>query len=379
MFLTNKPYQQCSRCVMDTSDPEITFDDLGHCNHCTQFLNNTSKRSYQGDKSEKQLRLIVEKIKKDGKGKEYDCVLGISGGIDSCYTAYVLKNLGIRTLLVHMDNGWNAKEAVNNIKHVANKLGFDYKSYVLDWEEFRDLQLAFLKASVVEAETPTDIAILGALHRTAAEFNVKYIISGGNFATEGILPHLWHYNAKDTTFLNAIQKQFGTKKLRKFPSFGALDEIYYKFFKGIKMVYLLNYVPFQKKEAMTILEKELSWTYYGGKHYESMFTGFIQSYYLVKKFDLDYRKATLSTQICTGEVSRDEALKQLQSPPYNMEKVVKEIEYISKKLNITTEELNEIINLQGKTYRDYPNNEKMLNLLYSTYKKWFGKNELTSF
>ena len=200
----------------------------------------------------------MEDIKRDGKGRDYDCVIGLSGGIDSCYAAHIAKERGLRVLAVHMDNGWNSEEAVMNIKNVAQKLGIDYESYVLDWEEFKDLQLAFLKASVPEAETPTDMAIPAAWHYFASKYNIKYIISGGNFATEGILPKSWHYNGKDMKYFKYIQKTFGEKKLKKFPTFGFEKEMYYKLVKGIKITYLLNYVHYAKQEAMEFLKEKLT-------------------------------------------------------------------------------------------------------------------------
>lgn len=361
-------YQQCKRCVMDTTDPEIVFDNNGYCNHCNDYFENLSKRIYQGVTSDQKLALIVEEIKKSGKNNEYDCIIGVSGGIDSSYAAYTLKKLGLRPLVVHMDNGWDSEISVKNIKYIVSKLGFDYQSYVLDWEEFRDLQVSFLKASVPEAETPTDIAIQGVLYGLAAKHNIKYIISGGNFATEGILPKCWHYDAKDVKYLNAIHKKFGTRKLRTFPTFGYLKEIYYKL-KGIKTIYLLNYVSYSKKGAMDILEKELAWKYYGGKHYESKYTGFIQSYVLYEKFNIDYRIATFSTQICTGEITREEALIELTKKPYDPIKTEEEKKYVCKKLGITLQEFGEIMNLPPKTYKDYPNNKKILEFIYNVYRK----------
>ena len=358
---------------MDTSDPEITFDTKGYCNHCTNYFENTAKDSYLGVESDKILKKIIEKIKRTGRNKEYDCLLGISGGIDSAYVAYLLKGWGLRVLLVHLDNGWNSEMAVNNIKTVAEKSGFDYESYVLNWEEFRDLQLAFLKASVIEAETPTDIAIPGALHQMAAKYGIKYIISGGNIATEGILPRSWHYDAKDTRYIKAVQQKFGSRKLTTFPTFGYWKEIYYKFVKGIRIVYVLNLTPYSKDNAMEILEKEFNWKRYGGKHHESKFTAFVQSYLLPVKFDLDYRKATLSTQICAGEVTREQALEELSHIPFNPEQIKYDIEYICKKLNIPEEYFGSILNTPPKTYRDYPNNEKRLKFIYSIYKKVFQK------
>ncbi|MGB0525244.1 MAG: N-acetyl sugar amidotransferase [Flammeovirgaceae bacterium] len=362
-------YQICNRCVMDTTDPDIVFDDQGNCNHCNDYFERTTNLIYKGEESDRELAAIVEKIKQVGKNREYDCVLGISGGVDSCYAAYVLKQLGLRVLAVHLDNGWDSDISVKNVKGILAKLGFDYQSYVLDWEEFKRLQIAFLKASVVDAEVPTDMAIPAALHRTAAEYGVKYIISGGNYATEGILPKSWGYYGKDMKFFNTIWQRFGQGKLKSYPKFGMKEEVYYKFVKGIRTVYVLNYVNFNKKDAMKLLQEELGWQYYGGKHYESKFTGFLQSYILYEKFNLDYRKATLSTQICAGEVTRAEALEELKTKPYDPVKIQQEKEYLCKKLELSLEQFDEIMNLPPKTYKDYPNNNDMIEFVYNTYRK----------
>lgn len=367
-----KNYQQCTRCVMDTSDAEITFDSNGVCNHCTGYFEKTSKLVYQGESSDQKLKELVQKMKDRGKGNSYDCLIGISGGIDSCYVAYVAKNLGLRALVVHMDNGWNSEISVKNIKNVVTKLGFEYLSYVLDWEEFKDLQLSFLKASVPEAETPTDIAIPAALHKIAAQNKIHYIISGGNYVTEGILPKSWHYDAKDVKYLKAIHRKFGRKKLKTFPTFGYKNETYYKMIKGIRTIYLLNYVPYSKKDAMKILEDELGWVYYGGKHYESKYTGFLQSYILPTKFNIDYRRATFSTQICAGEIDRDTALEELKNPPYDPSKVEEEKAYLCKKLGIKSEEFEAILKAEPKSYKDYPNNKAMLEFIYNLYRKLKG-------
>ena len=372
-------YQQCARCVMDTTDLEITFDENGYCNHCIEFLSKRIRHKYQGESSDAALEHIVEAMKRDGKGKKYDCAIGLSGGIDSSYAAYAVTQKGLRVLGVHLDNGWNSEEAVLNIKNIAGKLGVDYESYVLNWEEFKDLQLAFLRASVPEAETPTDMAIPAALHYYAEKYGVKYIISGGNFATEGILPKSWHYNAKDMTYFHHIQKTFGTKRLKTFPTFGFQKEMYYKLVKGIKMIYLLNYIPYEKEEAMELLKEKLGWKFYGGKHYESKYTGFIQSYYLHRKHGIDYRKATFSSQICVGDINRDEALEQLQIEPFGQSKVEEEKQYIAKKLGVSQEEFESIINLPKKWYWDYPNDDKKLGFIYDTYRKLFKKEKLGNF
>lgn len=367
----NQPvYRQCTRCVMDTSDSHITFDDKGQCNHCSEYFANTAKRTYQGSETEQLRHALLNTIRDKGKNKKYDAVLGISGGIDSCYAAWVCKQEGLRILCVHMDNGWDSEISVKNIRYIIQKLGFDYESVVLDWEEFKDLQLSFLKASVPEIETPTDVAILGALHQVAARHGIKTIISGGNFATEGILPKSWHYNAKDSRFIRAVHRRFGKKKLTTFPFFGYLKEIYYKYIKGIRIVYLLNYYPYNKKDAMQLLEEKLEWKYYGGKHYESMYTGFVQSYILPVKFNIDYRKATFSTQICAGEITREFALEELQKLPYDPEKAEREKGYLCKKLGITPQDFENIMLSPVKSYKDYPNDEKKLEFIYSTYRRF---------
>lgn len=363
-------YRQCVRCVMDTSDPEIAFDDAGRCNHCRAYNERTSKLTYRGMESQRALDAVLAGMKDAGRSREYDCVLGISGGVDSCYAAYVAKSLGLRPLAVHMDNGWDSDTAVKNIRNVAARLGIDYQSYVLDWDEFRDLQLSFLKASVAEIETPTDMAIPAALHRVAAENRVKVIISGGNYATEGILPRAWHYDAKDVRYLNAIHRRFGTRKLRTFPTFSYRSEGYFKLVKGIRFMYLLNYVSYSKAEAVKCLENELGWKSYGGKHHESRITAFVQSYVLPVKFNIDYRRATLSTEICAGQVSREDALEQLRQSPFDLTTIDGDKEYVAKKFEITRDELERILALPPKSYRDYPNDQRLLEILYRTYRRF---------
>ena len=363
----------CTRCVMSTTDPDITFDASGRCNHCTDFLDRIANLTYTPGTSDRELATIIERIKAAGRGKEYDCVIGVSGGVDSCYAAYVVKTLDLRPLVVHMDNGWNSDTSVKNIMSVARTLDIDYQSVVLDWEEFRDLQLAFLRASVPEIETPTDIAIPAALHRVAAENGVRFIISGGNYATEGILPRAWHYNAKDVRFLRAVHRRFGSGKLSTFPTFGFLKEAYYKFFRGIRFVYLLNLVPYSRDEAMRKLQDDLGWRDYGGKHYESKITGFVHSYILPVKFRIDYRLATLSSQICAGEITREEALEILKAPPFDTARVQEEKGYVAKKFGITLEEMDAILAAPPKTHRDYPNNERSLELLYAAYRRFVSK------
>jgi N-acetyl sugar amidotransferase len=364
---------------MDTTDPLITFDEAGRCCHCTEFLERRAKHSYQGKESDVALNRILDNIRRAGRGKKYDCVLGVSGGADSSYLGYIITERGLRPLAVHMDNGWNSEKAVVNIKNITRKLGIDYESYVLDWEEFKNLQLSFLKASVPEAETPTDVAIPAALHSIAAKYGIKYILSGGNLATEGILPKSWHYDVKDLKYFNHIHRTFGNRPLKSFPTFGYKKEIFYKIVKGMWMVYPLNDVPFIKDEAMKLLSDKFDWRPYGGKHYESIYTRFIQSYYLYEKFKIDYRRATLSNQICVGAIDRCRAVQQLRSLPYNPDEIDETKQYVAKKLGIDTDELERIMRLPAKWYGDYPNDERRLSFIYDTYRKLFKREKLDRF
>ena len=364
---------------MDTSDIEITFDDRGQCSHCTEFLERRAKHNYQGNESDDAFDRMLDDVRRTGKGKAYDCVIGVSGGADSSYLAYVLKDRGIRPLAVHMDNGWNSDKAVLNIKNVTRKLNIDYESYVLDWEEFKDLQLAFLKASIPEAETPTDIAIPAALHRVAAQHGIKYILSAGNLATEGILPKSWHYDVKDLKYFNHIHGKFGNRRLRKFPTFGYKTEMYYKLIKGIRMVYPLNLVPYSKECAVNLLSERFDWKPYGGKHHESRYTKFIQSYYLYEKFGIDYRRATFSTQICAGEMMRCDANRELETKPYDPVQAEESKQYVAKKLGVSPDEFDRILKLPAKWYWDYPNDNRKLGFIYDTYRTLFKKEKLDRF
>ena len=370
--MTKKVYQICKRCVMDTSDPEIAFDEKGNCNHCNDFFKEYKNKIYHGEESDRQLEIIVNKIKKTKGKNKYDCLVGMSGGVDSSYVAYKAVELGLNPLAVHLDNGWNSEESVKNIKNVCNKLNIDYQSYVLNWEEFKDIQLSILKSSIVEVEIPTDVAIIGATHKIASENNIKFIISGGNLATEAILPYQWFYDCKDLRLLKSIQKRFGKNNLKTFPDFGYRKEIYYKLIRRIRLIYLLNYLPYSKEDAIKTLENEVNWKNYGGKHHESVYTRFVQSYFQPVKFNLDYRRATFSTQICTGEIIREYALEELKNKPYDPEKIEAEKDYIAKKLGITLKEFEEILNSPPKSYKDYPNNEKKLQFLYRVYKRYFS-------
>jgi N-acetyl sugar amidotransferase len=356
---------------MDTSDPAITFDAQGRCNHCRDYLARASL--LKSRRREPAISSLIERIKRAGRHSAYDCIVGLSGGGDSSYVAWSAVKMGLRVLAVHMDNGWNSAVAVRNVKRVVDALDLDYVSVVLDWQEFRDLQLAFLRASVPEIETPTDIAIPGALHRVAAEYGVRNIISGGNVWTEGILPKAWHYDAKDLRYLEAIHGRFGTGRLRSFPRFGYLEESWYKLAKGIRFVYLMEFLPYTTAEITRLLRDELGWQPPGGKHHESTITRFVQTYVLPMKFGYDYRRATFSTQICAGELSRERALAELEEPPWDEAQLACDKQYVAKKFEVTEAELERILAQPPRTYQDYPNDQRFLEMIYGLYRAFFSR------
>lgn len=369
----NRPYQQCTRCIMDTTDPEISFDEKGQCNHCTEYFRLAPLYIYDGEKADQARETLIAKIKEAGKNSDYDCMVGVSGGVDSTYVAYMAKKFGLRILAFHFDNGWNSELAVKNVENIVKKLDIDYQTWVVDWEEFRDLQISFLKASVANAEIPSDHAFLAATYHLCSKYNIKYFLSGSNFATEGILPKSWGYNAKDVKHLKGIHKLFGKIKFKTYPLLGFNREFYYTYVKKIKMVRLLNYIPYVKEDAMKVIQDELGWVYYGGKHYESVFTRFFQAYYLPHKFGYDKRLAHLSTLICSGQITREEALEEMKKDTYPAELLAEDKEYVIKKLGMNAEEFETILNAAPKSYKEYPNDEKRLKFIYKVYNKLRGR------
>jgi N-acetyl sugar amidotransferase len=365
-------YQICKRCVMDTFDEFITFDERGFCNHCEEFLRRAQRHNYVEGVSEKKWEEILDVIKKAGRDREYDCILGISGGVDSSYTAHLCKRWGLRALLLHMDNGWDTETSVKNIKTVAEKLDFDYVSDVLDWNEFREIQLAFLKSSIVDLEMPTDIAIAASIYQTAAKHRIKYIVSGGNSSAEGILPLQMGYHVyKDMRLYHHIVKKYSTVPLKKVPTVGFLGEIYYKFIKNIRTVYPLNYIPYDKDKAREFLMESYGWENYGGNHHESKITAFWQSYAMPVKYNMDYRRTTLSSQICSRQITRGEALEKLEALSYDASKIEEDKKYIAKKYGISVQELESYLSLPPKTYLDFPNQKDLIEFIYKTYERLY--------
>lgn len=359
---------------MDTSDEDIIFDEKGVCNHCKDFDTILKIPRFDKKNAEKNLTIMIDQIKQRGKGRKYDCVMGISGGVDSCYAVYLCHTWGLRPLVMHMDNGWNSEIAVQNIKNLVTKLEVDYVSYVLDWNEFKEIQLAFLKSSIVDLEMPTDLAIPATLFITASKNNVNTILSGGNYSSEGILPLTWGYHVKkDIKLYKHIVRKYGKIKNNKVPYVGLWKEFYYKFFKKIKSFYPLNLVEYNKDEAREFLKNEFGWKDYGGKHHESKITGFWQGYVMPTKFNMDYRRATLASQIVKNQTTREDAVEQLKHSSYDSEKIEQDKEYIAKKYGISIAEMNLILTSPAKTYKDFPNQKKFIDFVHKVYKKIFGK------
>lgn len=339
---------------MDTTDPDIRFDKNGICNHCKDYDMEAKQNILSGEEGQRKLNELVEKIKKQGENQEYDCIIGVSGGVDSTYAAYVTKQLGLRPLAVHLDNGWDSELAVCNIEKTLKKLDIDLYTHVIDWEEFRDLQLAYLKASVVDIEAITDHAIKAILFDAANEREIKYIIAGTNVVTEGGMRIAsWGHYKNDLTNLKAIHGRFGTAELRSFPTLSLYKEAYYRFVKNIKFISILNFVPYVVKEAKELITRELDWVDYGGKHNESIFTRFYQAYILPTKFSFDKRRSHLSTLINSGQITRENALKEMQKRPYVEEDLRSDKEYCLKKLLLTEDEFEKIMNLPVRSHFDY--------------------------
>jgi N-acetyl sugar amidotransferase len=347
-------YRQCARCVLDINDdPAITFDEKGVCSYCHKYDADESLYVKTGKEAADELTKIVNEIKVKGKGKKYDSILGISGGVDSTYLALQAKKLGLRPLLVHFDNGWNSELAVHNIEKIVSILGFDLHTFVVQWEEFKDLQLAFLRASVVDIEMITDHAIIATMYKLAIQFDIPFILSGTNIVTEGILPTPWIHFKADHVHIKAIQKQFNGKPFKTYP-FLTVRLRSRAQIKGIRSVSLLNLMPYNKEAVKTDLKNELGWRDYGGKHYESVFTRFYQGYILPKKFKIDKRKAHLATLIGSGQISKEQAIEELKKPIYDETILKSDYDFVIKKLGLTNEQFAAIMQTPPKSHTDYP-------------------------
>lgn len=377
--MNNKEYQICSSCVMDTSDPDIHFDDKGVCNHCLIFDSVVKYLWKPTEAGKNQLDEIILKIKEESKYKEYDCVIGLSGGIDSSYLAYMLKTEypELRMLAIHIDGGWNSELAVHNIENLVKVLDIDLYTAVINWEEMKDLQLAYFRSQLANQDVPQDHAFFATLYSVANEHNIKYFLSGGNLATESILPSAWGYDAMDATQLKAVHKKFGKIKLKDYTTVSFFKKfIYYPYFMRFKIIRPLDYWPYNKDEAKKIISEKINWRDYGGKHHESRFTKFFQAHWLPEKFGYDKRRAHLSSLIVAGQMTRDEALKELAVPVYNENELKEDKEFLAKKMGLSLDEFNEIMTQPNKSFLDYPSDYKLTQIvkkILSSIKKLLGK------
>ena len=353
-----KRYQICTNCVMDTSDPKINFDGKGRCDHCASFYKTVLPKWQPNEAGRKVLEKKIEQIKKAGEGKDFDCIIGISGGADSSYLTYLAKvEFGLRPLVFHVDGGWNSQIAVNNIEKLIDNLGLELFTEVIDWKEMRDLQLAFFKSGVPHIDLPQDHAFFATMYKFAEKHRVKYILTGGNISTECVRNPLdYFYYGTDLWQIRDIHGKFGQAPLVNFPLSGILrHKVYLRYFKGIEVVKPLDYLPYIKKDAMKLLSDRFGWQIYARKHFESRFTKFYEGYWLPVKFGFDTRRVQYSSLILTGQMTREEALADLAQLPYDEKTIAHDFEYISTKLGISVAELQGYMDAPRKSYKDYRN------------------------
>jgi len=333
---------------MDDTVKGISFDENGECTFC-KIHDDLEIKFPLNNEAPGHLQQIVEKIKREGKGKQYDCIVGVSGGRDSTYTLYNAVKLGLRPLAVHFDNGWNSEIAVQNIKNATQKLDVDLHTHVADWEEFKDLQRSFLFASVPDAEVPTDWVIFSVLFDEAARYNLKYIVHGHSFRTEGTTPITWTY--MDGKYVHDVHRRFGTLRLKSFPNMSLSKYVYYSMLKKIKQIRILYYIPYNEKEVFRIIENELGWKNYGDKHHESKYTAFFQAYILTRKFNIDKRKLHYSAKVRNGQLTRNDALEIIKQDPYTGG--MESLDYCLKKLDLSYEDFDKIMSDAPKSFMDY--------------------------
>lgn len=350
-----RKYQQCTNCVMDTTDPEIVFDAVGVCNHCREFDEIKNECWFPNEEGARKWAAMVDNIHLAGKGQEYDCILGLSGGVDSSYLALKVKDWGLRPLVMHVDAGWNSELAVANIERIVKHCNFDLHTHVVDWEEMRDLQLAYLKAGVANQDVPQDHVFFASLYHFATRNNIRYILSGGNLATEGIFPKSWHGSAMDAINLKAIHKQYGERPLVTYNTISFFEYyLWYPFIKKMRTVRPLNYMAYDKAAALAELEQIVDYKPYARKHGESIYTKLFQNYYLPVKFGYDKRKPHLSSLIVSGQMTRAEALTKLAEPLYDPQELEIDIAYFCKKLRITRQQFEEFLAAPSHRYEDFP-------------------------
>ena len=345
----------CNKTIMDETDPDIQFDNHGISNHWYNYFQRLKPIHTDSFIRNKELDSLLLKIKAKGENKKYDSVIGISGGVDSTYVCYLAKSLGLNPLAVHFDNGWNSEAAVKNIENTIDILGIDLYTYVVDWNEFKDLQLSFLKASTPDSEVPTDHGMIALLYNIASEHNIKYILTGVNVATESVLPLKWGYGYFDLKYIKGVHKRFSSNKLKSFPQLPFWKLVLYSKVKGIRFISFLDYFDYNKEKTLELLTEKVNYKQYQGKHHESVYTRFFQSYILPKKFNIDKRKAHLSNLICSGQITRDQALNEMKKDICSAEIIEKDKKFLINKFELSNNEFDEIMNAPPKLFFDYPN------------------------
>lgn len=352
-------YHTCSNCIMDTSDLNISFDDRGWCDYCNNFESTIKPNWHTDQKGAEELKLLADKIRHEGKGKDFDCIIGLSGGLDSSYVAYVAKaKMGLRPLLFHVDAGWNTDQAVGNIEKLVDGLGLDLYTEVINWEEMKDLQLAFLRSQIADQDLPQDIAFFCSLYQFARKHKIKHVLTGANYSTECCRePEEWGgYPGADLRLVRDIHSKFGTRPLKSFPMMDIfVYKIWYQRFLGMEVVKPLNLVPYVKKDAEDLLAQKFGWKRFQHKHHESRFTRFYEDYWMPRKFGYHKRRAHFSSLIMTGQMTREEALARLEQPEMNEQFLKQEFEYVANKLGIAVDELQTIFEGDNKTYHNYKN------------------------
>lgn len=349
---------------MDTTDEDIIFDENGVCNHCHKAKELLAKVAFTQEQEKENLVRITKTVKDANKNSKYDAILGISGGVDSSYLSYLMKEMGLSVLLLHCDNGWNSITAVENIKKIVDKTGFDLETYVINWKEFKDLQRSFIKAGVIDIEVLTDHANRAAMFRIAKKYKIKYVVSGANYATEHSMPRGWSWNKRDLMNIKGIQRQFGTLPLKTFPTLGSFEIlIYTELGLGLKYIEPLNNIIYRKDKAMEKLHEYFDWQYYGGKHYESKFTKFYQAYILPKKFKVDKRQVHLSDLMRNGEITYEEAEAEFNEVIYDDVELKRDREFFLKKLSFSEDEFSKIMQEKPHKHDEYPTDKSYINFI----------------
>lgn len=357
--ISQRPYQICTKTIMDTTDPTIVFNEKGESDYYTNFKENIEPNWHTDDRGYEELMKIADKIKKTSKNKDFDCIIGLSGGLDSSYAAYIAKEvMGIRPLIFHVDAGWNTDKAVGNIEKIIHGLNLDLYTEVINWEEMKDLQTSFLKSQIADQDLPQDYAFFSGLYKFAKKNKINYVLTGGNFSTECCRePEEWGgFPGIDVTLVKDIHRKFGKRPLKSFPLVDILSyKIYYKYVLGMEVFKPLNLVPYIKKDAEQLLQEKFGWEPFQHKHHESRFTRFYEDYWLPRKFGYQKRKAHFSSLILTGQMTREEALERVSKPELSEEFLQKEFEYVANKLDMSVSDLEKIFEGENKTYKNYKN------------------------